>query len=682
MRRLNRGLFQVAMSQVALEDQEVVPTEVTPPVTDTTTTTDAVVPVTEVPVVTDTPAEVVAAVDNVEVTVKVVTDGAASVEKTESSTTGEVVTDTPIEVTAVTDGTVAVPPVETVSAEDRIKALEAELAMLKEGVKPTTEDNVADVTTTTDEMPVSTDAVVPAAEVPVATDTQATVDSSDTTVVPPTEETKTEASIADGEAATVLVKDDTGTVVATVNTADDTTTVTAGETTVEVTQVGDKVEVEVTVTPEETPAEVPAVAVEDMVIIETDGNEVEIEIQDAVDIAEDTAELTGEIDEAEDAAMALESFAEIAKSAAANGGLDEHGARLLKIATEHIYSHMGLGKAVGIPAMESFRVDGARATATTIAMEDIVGQAKKIWQAVVDGIKKAAEWIQEFVKKILSANARIKARAEKLLAASSKMTGTPKSKMVGDATLVRSLTSGGRISSDLAKEVQKVTTFLDTAIDGRTFTALEKVITVSRDSLFKGGTDKVNGAVMEVIKTISDKSLQFNNVAKSLGAKVGIEEVPSGTTLSMSQRFPGEQVVWAYIPTSAEHASSFRAGIGIDTTTVRIADDAKATVLTPMQISEVAKQVLHYSEVCVKLGNLQGSLKELTSVVNSLITVTAKVDGNETVPETKVLLPVFRVVRQLLKGIHQPAAVVATRVVNASLNLAAASAAQYTAKVA
>jgi hypothetical protein len=678
MRRLNRGLFQVAMSQVALEDEEVIPTEVVSATADTATV-DAVTPVAEVSVPTETPAEVVTAVDNVEVTVKVVTDGAASVEKTESSTTDEVTTDTPTEVTDITDGTVAVPSVETVSAEDRIKALEAEIAMLKEGVRPTTEDNVADVTTTTDEVPVSTDVAIPAAEVPVVTDTTV---ATDTIAVPPTEETKTETSIADGEAATVLVKDDAGEVVATVNTTDDTTTVTAGETTVEVTQVGDKVEVEVTVTPEETPAEVPAVAVEDMVIIETDGNEVEIEIQDAVDCAEDTAELVGEVDEAEDAAMALESFVEITKSAAANGGLDEHGARLLKVATEHIYEHMGLGKAVGIPAMESFRVDGARATATTIAMEDIVGQTKKIWAAVVEGVKKAAEWIWDFVKKILSANSRIKARAEKLLAASEKMSGTPKAKMVGDASMVKALTTGGRVPTNLAAEVKKAVDFFAGTTDGRTFKAIWDTLDVVKQATTTGDADKAEAMVLEAISTIAGKGLQFNNVAKSLGAKVGIPEAPAGTSISMSARFCGEQVVWAYMPSSVQAITSFRSGIGIDATTVKIADSAQANTLTAVQIADVAKQALAFVEASKKFEELQAPLKQLTSIVSQTLIINTSTDNDPKASAFKAVIPVLRTIRHLVKGIHQPAAVVATRVVNASLNLAAASVAQYTAKVA
>lgn len=651
MRRLNRGLFQVAMSSVTLENEEVItPVESTAEVTATD----------------DTSTEVTTAVDNVEVTVKVETEGTATVEKTDGSE------DTTATVAAAAEVTET--PVEENSTAKRIKELEAELAMLKESEKPATEDNAVD--TVSDSVDTPTEV---AAEVPTETTTETPTEVVET----PVEEPKTEVAVAEGEAA--VVKDDTGEVVATVETTETSTVVTTDEVTVEVTQVADTVEVEVTVQP----TEEPVISSEDMVVIETDGQETEIEVQDAVDVAEDTAELVSEVDEAEEAAMTLESFAEIAESASNNGGLDAHGARLLKVATEHVYNHMNLGRAVGIPAMESFDIPGARVSATSIAMEDIREQAKRIWQAVLEGIKKAMEWIQEFVSKIFSANARIKSRAEKLLAASDKMSGSPKSKMVGDARLFKSLMAGGKVSSSLLVSVKKTVDFFATTIDGRDYDTLKSAISALPNAVNAANAEKAEEAVFSIIDKVAGKGLEFNNVASSVAARVGVEGAPEGTSISMTQRFPGEQVVWAYKPSTVNSIASFRSGIGIDSGS-KVAEDAMVSTLTPVQIAEVSKVALMYVTVSEKYKDLQASLSEITKEASKFIATISstynQLDKDDTSGDTKAafksLLPTIRATRQLVKGIHQPAAVVASRVVNAALNLATESAKQYSVKTA
>lgn len=637
MRRLNRGLFQVAMSKsrVALENEEVATGEKTEP----------------------TEATAVSATDNVEVTVKLETPEGATVEKTETAVEVPAVASDVTPAVAEVKPEAAVEPTTTEVAQsdaDKIKALEAEIARLKAGAV-VTEDNTPDVVAEPAVTPTTEPAVDAAPEVPA-------------------EETKTEATVTEGE--TAVVKDAGGEVVATIETTETGTTVVTGETKVEVTQTEDKVAVDVTVVATESAT----ISAEDMIVIETDGETAEVEISDAVDVAEDTAELIEECDDAEEAAMTLESFAEIASSAASNGGLDSHSARLLKVATEHIYSHMGMGKALGIPSMESFEIPGARISATAIALEDIREQAKKIWAAIVEGIKKAVEWVKEFISKILSANARIASRAEKLQAAAAKMSGAPKTKVVGNGALVKSLVLGGKIPSDLAGETKKVVDFFFNSMGERTTGTIVKSIDTIRQIKNTTDAEKVEAMVFDAIKSVTGGSLQYNNVSASVAAKVGVSEPPAGTSISMSPRFPGEQVVWAYIPSTVDTISSFRTGIGIDSSKDRIDDKTMVITLTPAQISNVSKVALSYVAVSEKYKELQKSLEEITKVIATFMSAASAGQGIDNgAPFFKTVGSAMKAIRHLMKGIHQPAAVVASRVVNASLNLAMESAKQYSA---
>jgi hypothetical protein len=662
MRRINRGLFQLAIKQVALENEEVSAVEETRPVT-----------------------EVTAATDNVEVTVKVESTEVATVEKTDKleeapATASEVVPATQDAVAEVTEVTPEEKPAEVVTdAQKRISELEAEIARLKSGEVVATEDEVtvdtaaAAVDTTAAATAVADTAVD--ATAPATTDAIAVTDTATTVTA---EETPAQTTVAEGE--TAVVKDAAGETVATVTTTDSVTTVTTAETVVEVVQTEDKVAVEVTV------LDTPSISAEDMTVIETDGERTEVEIQDAVDNAEDTAELMEECDDAEDTAMVLESFVEIAASAASNGGLDIHGARILKVAAEHIYSHMGMGKALGIPAMESFNIDEARVSATSIALEDIREQAKKIWAAVVEGVKKAIQWVQEFVTKIFNANAHIKARAEKLLAASEKMTGMPKAKTVGNATLVKSLTLGGKVPSNLAGEVKKAVDFFEGSANSHVAETISNVIKAIEQAKTTADADKAEAMVLAAISTVTGKGLQYNNVANSLGARVGVAEAPDGTSISMTQRFLGEQVVWAYIPKSTDAVASFRSGIGIDPNTSKVAEDAQANVLTPAQIADVAKVALAFVETSKAYSAFQKDIGMWSDGVAKVIGTMAAADafgkGEGTAAKMKGVLSSLKTIRHLIKGIHQPAAVVASRVVSASLNLATESAKQYDAKAA
>ncbi len=657
MRRLNRGLFQLALENEEVRTQET-------PAEDVPSEAAADAPRAEVPAV--------------EVTVQVEVPGEAEVVKTE---TGEA---------AARETARAETAVATEDEEARARAeAETREAARAETPAETPSSEVPAEAPVEDARPVEepseaapeVPAEVPAEEPAVPAETREAARAEAPVAEEPSRaevsaEPAREASTTVAEGETAEVKNAEGETVATVETSGETTTIETAGTEVVVSQTEDgRVSVDVTVAADEAPA----VATEDMVVIETDGERAEVEISEAVDVAEDTSELDAEIDGAQDAAVALEALAEVVQAAAGNGGLDVHGARLVKIATEHIYDHMGLpsGRTSSIVAMESFEVPGLRASATSVALEDIKENAKKIWAAIVEGIKKAAAWVMEFIQKIMTANGRIKARAEKLLQATEGMSGSPKEKQVGDAKLVRSVAVNGKVPANLAAELKKVVDFFAGTVSDKTVMSLRSVERAMSSAKTEQDAEKLQDEIRTAITAIAGKGLA-HKVSNGLGEKAGVAAAPQGTSISMSPTFLGEQVVWAYMPESIEAITNFRSGIGVGQS--RIGDDAKATVLSANQIADIAKVALQYVDASEKYKEVQAQVEKLSAVfAGQMAGYSAATQDNG---HFKNMMNAMKAVRQLIKGIHQPAGVVAARAVNASLDLATASAKQYGAKVA
>lgn len=615
MRRLNRGLFQLA-----IESEEVRPE-------DTEARREAAAG-DEVPA--ETPAEVPAEGEGstgaVEVTVQVETEGKA-----------------------------------TVSEGGRAPAARAEAPSEAARTPARREAAVAEE----DEVPAETPAEeTPAEEVP-AEEVPAEVPA----------ETPAEAG-----SDAVSVQDASGRTVATVEAGEGTTTVVT-EAPAEITVVeGEDGEVEVQVNVDATGGaaeEAPAIAQEELVVIEADGEAVEVEISEAVDVAEDTAELVEEVDDAEEAVVALEALHEVALLAAENGGLDSNGARLLKISTEHIYQHMGLGRAVGIPAMESFSVPGARISATSIACEEIGDKAKQIWAAIVEGIKKAAAWLAEFFQKILTANGRMKARAEKILAAAAKVNGNGKG-VINNSKLASSLSVNGKLDN-VAKNVAAAVDLLDKAVaKGPTVDGLKTVDERLKQADLKSDFEDTKAAVFGAIKDVVGTT--GIGAVGSAGEKVGMPAAPEGCKLYGTMPFPGEQYVWAHMPESTEAIANFRTGIAV--AAKDFGDKGQIRVQSPAEIKALADAAMKYVSVCEKYKEIQKVVGDLSGTVSRKLAGDVAVRAKDGVGEKlKGIIPAIKAARALMRGTHQPMSVAVARSVNAGLDLAAASLATYGAKV-
>ena len=436
----------------------------------------------------------------------------------------------------------------------------------------------------------------------------------------------------------------------------------------------------------EAPADVAEVAAEDLTVIE-DGESIAEDLVAADEVAIDSAELLDEVQQADDAVVVLEAYAEQLHIAAQNGGINDQSARFMMIGVESIYDRLGLGKPLGVPALESFALQGARPGATTIALEDIKESIKKVWDMIVAGIKKAVEWLAEFAKRVFTANGRLKARAEKLKAAAESSADAFKGEEIANKSLVKALAIGSSVPSNLVAEIGKLNAFAVETIGDRTLRGLRTVATAikaadpSKGPAAGGSVDEINAAVRE----IAGKGLK----AGGYSAK-GLAAAPEGTTLNASPVFPGNQVVYAYVPDSVAAVGKFRAGAHTEAVStgdkVKGVSAADAKSLCDLALDYV-KDSARYDAIQKEVKSLSETLaKRLTDLSRSvnLGAVGSANKGEGVVDKAKdiagnvkdgvtAVTDAFRAARALVTGVHQPAFAIAAKANSAALDLVAAS---------
>lgn len=189
---------------------------------------------------------------------------------------------------------------------------------------------------------------------------------------------------------------------------------------------------------------------------------------DAIEISDSAAE--GEAhqaatDEAESTAEALENFAVAIRGAQANGGLNEHGAQILSIATEHMFTRMGIDShQSSMPALESYGTTSSRLQAGVIALEAINEQIKNIWKAIVAAIKKAYEWVKKYWLQVFGAAEKLQKRAKALEEASRSPGGTMKEKTFENDRLAKALAIENAVPANLVAEATSLKEAVSTVV--------------------------------------------------------------------------------------------------------------------------------------------------------------------------------------------------------------------------
>lgn len=157
------------------------------------------------------------------------------------------------------------------------------------------------------------------------------------------------------------------------------------------------------------------------------------------------------IETASEDAQALSDIADTIENSEAVGGMDSASAAIAQVAVERLMERLSLGGHKAIPALEAFGGDSSRIKSTKLAVENIREQVKNVIQAIIAMVKKAYEFVKNYIKSILVASERMKARAEKLQAALDKVSGSSKQeKISGD--FVKSLIIGDGVDAQKALE--------------------------------------------------------------------------------------------------------------------------------------------------------------------------------------------------------------------------------------
>jgi hypothetical protein len=129
-------------------------------------------------------------------------------------------------------------------------------------------------------------------------------------------------------------------------------------------------------------------------------------------------ETNDSIEEADDTAEALADIQEKMGETIEEGGMDEKSAEVVQVAVEHLCKRIGFSSKRAGFSMEGFKDKESRVQATKVAMEELGEKIKKIYDTIVEAIKKIIESVKTFFSNLFNVAKKNKARAETLLSAS------------------------------------------------------------------------------------------------------------------------------------------------------------------------------------------------------------------------------------------------------------------------
>lgn len=408
----------------------------------------------------------------------------------------------------------------------------------------------------------------------------------------------------------------------------------------------------------------------DIAIIDAEGDAVADSVEEAEEKVEEADELEEDIVEAEDAVEALEAIAIVLEGAIAKNSLDKAGVKILKIATESIYARLDMPESQPTLAMEAIS-EHTGGFSATIALEDMKERIAKIWEAIKAGLMKVMEYLRAFGKKIMDALPSMENRANKLVEISRNLSGTPAAKDVGNAGLVKALAIGNTVPRNIGAELENVVKLAIAAASPKVTAGITK----AGEEVQRGaGADPFLG-VISVVMTAGLTKGEGNEA-------MGVPTTPSGCEAYASQVLLGNAVVWSHVPTEIDAIPSVASGVAVGE--VNISAD-KLAVLSPAEITKVAKAVLQFTALKEQIANLDKTTERVNGMILAMgaggrfLNKAGEGDTKTEVVSTamKEYFAMLRAIKALLRGVHQPALQIGARACAASLNYASASAKAY-----
>ena len=163
----------------------------------------------------------------------------------------------------------------------------------------------------------------------------------------------------------------------------------------------------------------------ELAIDDAGSESMEASMVDVVDMSADIDAGTSEMAQTVSDADQLERHVEVLTDAEGEGGASPELVEATEIAVESIYARLGIYGATGIPALEAFSTKTGRARATRVAIEDIKGKLKSIWEAVKMAFKKLVNFVKDFFGKMFDTKKKMLARITALEVKVKGLKGTP-----------------------------------------------------------------------------------------------------------------------------------------------------------------------------------------------------------------------------------------------------------------
>jgi len=156
------------------------------------------------------------------------------------------------------------------------------------------------------------------------------------------------------------------------------------------------------------------------------------------------------VDDAIQCVESLENIRDVMSVAAENGGVDRYSAAAVNVALESLFSRAGI-TSHELPAMEAYGGTSSRTESTTLAIGQINSGLAKIWNAIIEAMKKFWEWIKNFFTNVEKmARAQLE-RAKTLL--TRKPTGEPNELFFVNKQLAETLGMGDSVPHDFTEKL-------------------------------------------------------------------------------------------------------------------------------------------------------------------------------------------------------------------------------------
>lgn len=416
----------------------------------------------------------------------------------------------------------------------------------------------------------------------------------------------------------------------------------------------------------------------------------ETELLDVAESAEEGAAEEAATEEAVEAVEALESYVTALEAAAENGGLDRHGARVLNIGLESIYTKLGFSNPKAAVSMESFGGSTSKAGATTLALEDVKEKIKEIWKSIVAAIKRAIAWVKGHFDKMFGAAQNLQKRAKALQEKSKGVTGTQKEKSFENERIVKALAKNGTVSANVSTDlehVKKVAEQVFTTISDFNGKRADEILEKLNASV--EATDAAANAAISGYQFGVQVPAQTSVVSDPKAA--GFGEPGTGMTLYRSAELPGNKALLAEVPATALTGEAAFAAEAKFTSYLGAFNpkgkEPSKTSVNTLQPSECGKIGAEVEEMMQDVINYKAKLNKMTDLQDKLAKAAEKAGKDSTTEENKALSKLYSMQQKATTNVvsnlgRAPSAFAAysLNVSKAALDYAELSLKQYAAK--